>query len=222
MIEDEINELISERVRDVGQTYPKVRQAFKIPYNWPEIDILRYEACVCIIFSLNQAAITITNHMLESFLKYAISYKQSIENDEFKKADDISRLTEALIPAFEENDSKDLRYTINKSCSLGIITKEQEKMLHKYRVSMRNAYGHAEKQKIHEDREIPIQLASVNEKTGIQIKEERTTKILHMPFMHDMAQIYHAKANSIPYFLYIDLLVRESMPKVFPSSVSKA
>lgn len=213
---EEINHILKERLSEASQTYSKIKEAFETSYDWPEIDILKYEVCVCIIFSLNQAAITMTNHMLESFLKYALGYKQSIQDERFKETvGDINALTDILSTLFEIDDGKTLNDTINKSCTLGIITKEDKKILHKYRESIRNAYSHAEKRKIHENKEIPVQLAKINDLTGIQVQQESIQKILHMPFIHGLAQLEHAKANAIPYFLYIDKLVRKSKHKIF-------
>lgn len=216
---EKINHILKERLIGASQTYSMIKDAFEISYEWIEMDILKHEVCVCIIFSLNQAAITMSNHMLESFLKCALGYKRSIQDGRLNKSfSDMNVLTDVLSKSFEIDGRKNLSETINRSCTLGIITKEDKKELHKYRESLRNSYSHAEKRKIHENKKIPVQLAEVNDKTGIQMKQASSQQISNMPFIQSLAQLEHAKANAIPYFLFIDKLIRKAKPKVFSNA----
>ena len=213
---DELNKIIESREPEVIEMYPKVRAAYLNHYDWSELDTLRHEVCLCLIFGLYQAAITLTNHMLESLLKFALSYKHAFDN--FKDNPEnrsLTTLLSSLKPGFEHYDGKDLSYTINRSCTLGLITKDQKKQLHQFRQLFRNAYSHAEKKKIHGDKDIPVQSLHMTDRGKMDVDPEEVHKILDIPFIHGEAQYYHAKANAPAYFLYVDALVREIMPKVF-------
>ena len=196
--------------------YPKVRDVYLNPYNWPELDTLRHEVCICLTFGLYQAALTLTNHMLESFLKFSLSYKDVFDKDQDSpRGRNLTELLVLLKPAFEHYDHKDLSYTINRSYTLGLITKKQEKQLHNFRQLLRNAYSHAEKKKIHQDKEISVQSLHISDAGKFEVDPEELYRLTDMPFMHGIAQCYHAKANAPSYFLYLDELIREIMPKVF-------
>lgn len=217
----EVNEIFDSREPNVSEIYPLVREIYLNLYGWPEIDTLRHEVCLCLIFGLYQAAITLTNHMLESFLKFALSYKHSFDNHLGEiKGSCLKSLLDSLKPGFELYDGKDLGYTINRACKVGLISKEQKKQLHEFRESFRNAYSHAEKRKIHENREIPAQLANLSEGGELTSTPESVHKIFEMPFLHGLTQCYHAKANAPSYFLCIDAIVRETMPKLFKNTES--
>ena len=59
-----------EYTKAFSARFELIEVEYSTPYDWPEMDTLRYEICGCISFGLNQAAITLTNHLLESLLKY--------------------------------------------------------------------------------------------------------------------------------------------------------
>ena len=81
--------------------------------------------------------------MLESFLKFSLSYKDTFDKDrDSPRGRNLTELLALLQPAFEHYDYKDLSYTINRSYKLGLITKKQEKQLHNFRQLLRNAYSH--------------------------------------------------------------------------------
>jgi hypothetical protein len=213
---EEINELITSRHSEAIEMYPKVRDVYRKHYDWPEMDTLRHEVCTCLVFGLYQAALTLTNHMLESLLKFALSYKDALDSKEPDNNDhSLKFLLERLKPSFELYDNKDLSNTINRSCTVGLITKNQKKELHNFRELLRNPYSHAEKKKIHADKKIPVQCLHLDGKGDLKMEQETNESVLAMPFLHGMAQYYHAKAHGPLYFLHVDALVREIIPKVF-------
>ena len=67
--------------------------------------------------------------------------------------------------------------------------------------------------------QMPFQNAHISEK-GLQIDPEEIEKLTNLPFTHSIAQIRHSEANAIPYFRYLDRVIRESMPKIFRPSES--
>ena len=67
------------------------------------------------------------------------------------------------------------------------------------------------------EQQMPFQRAHISEK-GLQIDPEEIEKLTNLPFTHALAQIRHSETNAIPYFRYLDNVVRESMPKIFKPS----
>lgn len=206
------------------EAYIEVRDIFTTPYEWPEIDVLRHEVCLCLIFGLYQAAMTMTNHMLENLLKTSLGYKDSFDNFE---PDDEDKSTESLInslkPSFEKYDDQNLHNTIGAAYGKGLISEDQKDKLQKFREDYRNAYSHAEKGKIHKDREIPIQGVHLDEESKeFEVEPETEQKIADLPFIHGQAQYYHAKAHAPAYFRYVDDLVWQIKEKLFTSGDSDA
>jgi hypothetical protein len=146
----ELKAILEERQRLMLQNYLLVRESYRTEYNFPELDPVRHEVALCLIFGLPQAAITLTNHLLESLLKFALIYDHTIKNQpntEPPTKASIRALRDWLRPAKELYMDKDLSFTIDRACSLGLITKKQKKRLHEFRQNFRNAFSHADKDK---------------------------------------------------------------------------
>ena len=65
----EVNKIIRSRRELIYKFYPSIREIYNSHYDLPDMDPLRHEICICIMFGLCQSAITLTNHLLESLLK---------------------------------------------------------------------------------------------------------------------------------------------------------
>jgi len=184
------------------------------------MDTLRHEACLCIAFGLNQAAITLCNHLLESLLKYSLIYHHSI-NSETKRTATSTELVKLMESYTEEGITKyghlTLNRTIEEAHSLGLIDDEEKDMLHQFRHSFRNAYSHADKKKTFGDTAIPVQGARI-EGGGIIANVPVDAVIAEIPILHSIAQAMKATEDAPYYFLYLDNLVRSLKARVFPNA----
>lgn len=63
------------------KNFSYVQRIYETPYDMPELDPLRHEISLCIMFGLHQAAITLTNHLIEWFIKLILIYDDSIKNE---------------------------------------------------------------------------------------------------------------------------------------------
>lgn len=209
----EVNELIQSRQKNIFSNYPVIREIFKNSYEGDtEVNPLRNEICICIIFGLCQAAITLTNHMIEKYLKIALIYKNANFSSEGK--DLIEKLTNATAQSTAAYNSNNMDKNINAACTQGIITKEDKKELNRIRECLRNAYSHADSSKTHSEISIPLTGAKVTEQ-GLQFEETSITRIASLPMIQGIAQVKHAEANAIPYFQFIDSLIRRTRPNIF-------
>lgn len=199
------------------RNYPEISESFENEYNWPEMDTLRHEACLCIAFGLSQSAITICNHMMESLLKYSLIYHHSINNEgAFKPGADLVKVMEAYT---EEGIKKfgdlTLGQTIKEAFSNDLIDDKEKEMLNKFRVNFRNAYSHSDKEKIFEDKSITVQSAKISPE-GIVPGTPVQAVIAKNPIVHSIAQAMKASQDAPGYFLYLDGLVRHMKKRVFP------
>ncbi len=220
---DEVNEIIKSRFDFINRHYPDIRDAYQNHYDWPELDPLRHEICICITFGLCQAAITLTNHLLESLLKYALIIKCG-DKVKQSKEDIKNRVITALIDKYknciEKYNDQSLNTTINFARKEGLISKEQKKRLHNYREIFRNAYSHADKIKTFGKSTIPV--------TGIKLEDNKLVKdevsepeIAFFLIGQGIVQFEKAQKTATPYFLYIDGLVREIRGKLFSKDINK-
>jgi hypothetical protein len=145
MVEEKIR--LEQFVDELNKTIPShselIKNIFNSEYGYPELDPVRDEICKCIICGLYQAAITVTNHLLEQSIKTCLIFKHSIENK--KDGTDVFDICKDGIKKY---DGINLSNAINCACAVGLITKEQKQLLHQLREDFRNAYSHASLSKI--------------------------------------------------------------------------
>ncbi|HGJ66337.1 TPA: hypothetical protein ENS27_13315 [bacterium] len=211
--------IYDERYTQFLKYYPQVEKIYETPYSMPELDPLRHEIALCIMFGFHQAAITLTNHLIEWFVKLMLIYKDSTKKSKTK---DVSKkIVENIEGLFKEGIDnyidKDMSQTISKAKSIGIFTKDQWKRLNEIRENYRNAFGHADSRKIFGDSEIKLTGMSTEE-DKLRLEEPVSTKIAEMPIIQGLLKYKFAEAHSVEYFTYIDNLIRDTLPKVFPSS----
>ena len=124
MNEERIFQFIGELNESLSVNYELIKDIFNSEYGYPELDPLRDEICKCLICGLNQAAVTLTNHLVESSIKKCLALKHSIDN----KQDDM-KLEDAFKSGIEKYDKLELEDTINRARTQGLITKAQKKQL---------------------------------------------------------------------------------------------
>lgn len=214
---DEADQILKERIGFMQEYYPAVRDAYQIHYDWPNLDTLRHEISLCIMLGMFQAAITLTNHFLESLLKNALIIKES-ENNLSKETDVKGRLIDSLVDDFAEAikkyDNSKLGDNINRACTLGLITKEQKKTLGELRTFFRNAYSHANKGETFGDLTVPWQGVGL-EDDGLHLDQKGEPLAAVFPIGQSLIQAMQAKANAPDYFLYMDKLARQIREKLF-------
>jgi len=215
-LSEEIKEIINSRFQYINENYIKVRDAYKNNYDSTVLDPLRVEISLCIIFGLCQAAIALTNHLLESLLKYALITKHS-ENKNIGGEKIKRPIVTTLIERDEEGrkryENANLNKTINSACTLGLISKEQKKRLHEFREQFRNAYSHADKRKTFGNSSMPI-TGFRFEHDGSKSDETLETKIAEFLPGQGIIQAIIAHKEASQYFLYIDSLAREILDKL--------
>ena len=213
----EVDEIIKSRFEFIDRHYLSIREAYHKHYDWPELDPLRHEICICIMFGLCQAAITLTNHLLESLLKYALiithgKNKKQIE-DEIK-----GRIITSFIEKYEEGiliyGDANLDKTINRACTVGLITKDQKKMLHQFRDRFRNAYSHSDKKKTFGKSSMPVSGIRLENDKFVE-DEKGEPEIAKLLIGQGLVQAMMAQNDAPEYFLYIDKLAREIREKLF-------
>lgn len=207
-----MTERTNEFINDLNDKFSKniklVEYQFNTEYNWPEFDPLRDEISKCLICDLCQAAITLTNHLLENFLKTILIYQDMISIRENNNDRDSLNFR----PSLDKFDQLDLGQSLRYAKSKKLITKEQWKMLDRFREDFRNAYSHAEKKKIFKD--IAINTNQVQIDNGkMKISESKQTSLIDFPIGQGIGQAILSKTIAFEYFTSVDNIIRDVLNK---------
>jgi hypothetical protein len=215
----EVNDLIRGRQSEIAHNYPLVRVAYKTCYGLPELDPLRHEITLCLVFGLYQAAVTLTNHLLESMLKYALAYHYALKHPPVSSPPHgaaAKHLVDWLAEGNALYANKKLGHNINQACTNGIITKIQKERLHEFRNAFRNAYSHADKKKTFGEASTPVTAVRFDP-NGLVVDAPEQVGLAELLIGHGFFQSIHAQQNALRYFLEIDAITHHVMKKVFPN-----
>lgn len=214
---EEIIEIIKSRTKFFNQNYPVVRVAYQKSYNWPEMDTLRHEITLCLIFGVHQAAITLTNHLLESLLKNALIIHDS-KPPTLGERSQVSHAIESFLailrPAKAKYGSDNLSKNIDRAAQASLITDEQKRQLHEFRKVFRNAYSHADKDKTFGQTRISAQAVHLEDNKFI-VEQPENPLLAELLVAHGIAQAMQAEQDAMPYFLYMDSVVCDISTKLF-------
>lgn len=213
-----INNFISELNTNIRKNYNTIAEAFENEYGWPEVDSVRSEVCKCLICGFYQAAITLTNHLLESVLKKALIIDESAKNKTEQ-----SDITNVFDDATEQYANKDLDYTINQACRKGLITKKDKKLLHIFRERYRNAYSHADPQKTFSGVSIPATIFTTKDldnpeeffKRAFTDKPNVILSAENNVIIQGLMQSSKAEDEAMDYFLTTDGMIRNLCFRLF-------
>ena len=213
---EEATEIAEERVEYLDQYYPLLRDSYQNPYQWPNLDPVRHEAALSVMFGLFQAGITLTNHLLESLLKLAVIIESSgpEEREESPKGHSVDSFMKDYEEAKDKYGDENLHNNIGTAYSLGLIDEDQKETLHEIREKLRNAYSHADKSKTFGDLTIPVQSAQLEE-GELKVGQRSEPKVADLLVGQGIIQAKQAEATAPEYFLYIDSLAREIREKLF-------
>jgi hypothetical protein len=219
LYEEEVNTIVKSRVDSINLFYPHVRKAYRNSYEWPEIDPIRVEICLCFVFGFCQAATTLTNHLFETLFKIALITHDTISNKipDNSESPTVSSITQQIAPAFDKYNPEKLVQNIDRACTIGLITKDQKKELHELRNDFRNAYSHSDKNKIFRGVTVPAQAIRLG-KQGFEVGDVEQTDVAKLIFAHGMLQVKQSSEEALPYFLYMDGIARQIRGKLFSTA----
>lgn len=155
-----------------------------------------HQICDCLIINANIAAITLTNFLIERTLKLGIIIKEgngkTYENDApidcvFK--DEINNF-----------DDKEMEQTINKTKTIGLITKDESKILKRFKSKFRNPFSHANFQKILDGSTTKLFKMSLSNPADFK---EETANLSNTPLLQECGLPEYCKIQSFNYFVEI-------------------
>lgn len=202
---EDISQDLGQRIR---QNLSKISNIMSTPYNWPLLDSIRQEICNCILIDSSQAAVTLTNHLLEKSLKTVLMHNEP-SNQNYSDAAEIEQHFENMNNQF---GSIDLHKTITACHEKNLINDEQAQKLHEFREKFRNAFGHADPKKIFGETKKVVAIFNPLIHTEFQTTK---VKVANFPFLQDTTQKQIADEECVNYFRYVDSMIKDVMPKLF-------
>ena len=200
-----------EWCRQAKANLNSIEEQLNAEYGLPELEMLRVEACFCIIQGHWQGTVCLTNILLEAFLKLALVYANTKAPQAM--AQPLSRIMGSLSGPVQKFMKMMLNDTINAAREQKLIDDETQSVLHDFRKRFRNAFFHADMHSMFSDQTTPV--------TGVDLDqyeiEHDDVAIWSLPLLLGEALWQNAEANVIPYFHYVDKLIRETLPKIFPN-----
>lgn len=215
---------IAELNANIRKNYNTIAEAFENEYGWPEVDPVRSEVCKCIICGLNQAVITLTNHLLESVLKKALIIEESAKNKTVQ-----SDITNVFDNATAQFASKNLYENIEQAYTIGLITEEEKETLHNCRKDYRNAFSHADPQKTFLGISIPATILTTKDldnpeeflRKAFADKPNVSLSAENNVIIQGLIQSIKAEQEAMNYFLAIDGIIRNICSRLFDANRSR-
>jgi hypothetical protein len=192
-------------LNNIHQNFHKAKFEYLNDYDFAELDPLRNEISSCIICGHSQAAITLTNHLLENALKTFLIYSDVLvlyANESISFYDKIRK-------GIEKYDHLKLNITIDKAFEKGILELQEKDQLHIYRDDFRNAFSHATKKKMYKDDTFEITEIEVIEG---EIKSiDKIEDMVNLLPWQGIFQAVYSENKCLEYFQYVDRMIRRAL-----------
>ena len=151
------------------------------------------EICSCFYLQKNMAAVTLTNHLLESAIKFALVFKEG----NGKTFDDLAKMDTLFEKECKMYMYEDIGKNIGTLYKKGMITKEQQKRLIQFKNLYRNAYSHASNNAFVEQASTPIVIGDFSNSDYIENKQ---AKVAYNPLLLVNARIDFINRTGFSYF----------------------
>jgi hypothetical protein len=167
-----------------------------------EIDNPRMEICSCFVIGAYTACITLTNHLLERYCKELLLVHD--HGNEFMRSYKMeNNLPVESLSAYLKKDLS----TILRACkSKGLLSKDEWKILDKYRDIFRNGYSHYDPPKILQGATFTVSTIGLNGELGAN----ENVKIEEMPHVGISIDDF-ARWNAWEYFIRVENFIRSTI-----------
>lgn len=151
------------------------------------------EICSCFYLQKNMAAVTLTNHLLESAIKFALVFKEG----NGKTFDDPAKMDTLFEEECKMYMGKDLGINIKTLFDKGMITESQKDRLIHLKNLYRNPYSHASNNALVNSASTQIVCGDLSNPSYI---EERQAKVAYNPLFMVDARIDFINRTGVSYF----------------------
>lgn len=160
------------------------------------------EICTCFYLQKNMAAVTLTNHLLESVIKFALVFKEG----NGKTIDDPKTMDTLFENECKMYMGKDLGINIETLHKKGMITDTQKARLIHLKNLYRNPYSHASNNALVNTASTLIVCGDLSNPSYI---EERQAKVVYNPLLMVNARIDFINRTGFSYFQEVVNLITQ-------------
>lgn len=151
------------------------------------------EICSCFYLQKNMAAVTLTNHLLESAIKFALVFKEG----NGKTFDDLAKMDTLFEEECKMYMGETLNNNINNLHEKGMIDDAQKDRLIHLKNLYRNPYSHASNNALVNTASTQIVCGDLSDPSYI---EERQAKVAYNPLLMVNARIDFINRTGFSYF----------------------
>lgn len=178
-------------------------------FRWPTklymLVPIAYEAAKCVVLEFSVAAITLTNHLLESSLKLALAFKET-------GIPEFGTPTQSGSNSTHIYDGYHLHNSIEKACKQDLIDKETAEKLLEIKDGIRNGFSHAELGKMFGNYRFPIILEE--DETKHLIPPITPINVRHDPTFYGLALDRMCRDMAGPYLFFVLELIQKIESKL--------
>lgn len=213
-----LNQYIKELNQDMLNNFKLIEFEFLNSYKGDiRLNPVRDEICKCIICNLGQAALTLTNHLLELALKTCL-----IRRDLKRNKNVLPKLKNVFSPSIKKYRNKNMWETIDYAFKFGLITVDEKVKLENYKNKFRNAWGHADSYGMFGDKKVTGKKVSFSKgddiesflKNAFSEDNKETYEVKNFLPVQGIIQVQLANELCIPYFKDVDKIIREMLQKI--------
>lgn len=194
-----------------AETYNHLAKRFDPGFQSPAFHIIRHEIRTCIVCELHQAAITLTNHYLEKFLKV------SLVNSICPKMIHDKGFDEERRAAIKRFGSKPMSTNIATALEKQIITNNESKVLDTFKDTFRDTFSHFDHQKLIPNHNMNLQMFDFTKIEPPKSIDNVSAK--SFTFAAGFFDYDFAKEHSWVYFLCVDDIAMRYEMKQMPDLV---
>lgn len=195
-------------LKNIDTNWPKLEELNSQWYDWPLLDNIRSEIFYSFLIGCSQAAVTLTNHLLEKALKVILMQTEP-NNQNFTDAAKIQSHYAELNRQYQNVNLVDL---IQRFFDKGYIDENERTTLDEFRKVFRNAFGHADPKKTFGETTKKVAVFNPFVHTEFQMSE---VKVKDFQFVQDTEQKKICDTQGLDYFIFIDKIIIRTLGKIF-------
>lgn len=216
---DEWEEKVYDHLSIVNRSYfYSIKTLFEENYKTPELQTIKNQILLCITFGLYMAAMTLTNHLLEKFLKSMLSYNDALKEKERIKYDVKFSLPNQFERSRLKFDSENLDKNIEAAFTENLIDERQRKILKDMKDNFRNAYSHDDRKKMYRNASTVIE--ETRDPESFLKGEKQPSKefnLFGLPLFEFLFINHFSEMNCVPYIKSLHEIILSVQSKLYKS-----
>lgn len=212
------DELLEKKILKVKLNgYKAIREVFYTEYKINVLSYIKRRIEYCIIYGEYLSAMLTINYLLEYFCKISLIYNYVLKNKKEDTTIDSNpfALTEELKFPTDLYDETNLHNNLEKMKNEKLLNESEFERLDYFKDKFRNTLSHANRKKLYENAEIPIEATTADDSKLVS-KGTKFEKLYLLPFADFAILNNFTEKECIKYFLELDQIIKNVIYRIFP------